>query len=61
MQTLKPELEARVLDAAEAVFAESGYAGATMAAIAERAGMSTGNVYRYFANKEALFLALFPE
>lgn len=61
MQVLKPELRERVLDAAEAVFAESGYAGATMAAIASRAGVSTGNLYRYFASKDALFDTLFPE
>lgn len=54
-QTLKPELRDRVLGAAEALFAEAGYKGATMAAIAERAGMSTGNLYRYFADKDALF------
>jgi AcrR family transcriptional regulator len=54
-QTLKPELRARVLSAAEELFADAGYRGATMAAIAERAGMSTGNLYRYFSDKDALF------
>ena len=54
-QSLKPELRARLLAAAEEAFAEAGYQGATMAQIAERAGISTGNVYRYFANKDALF------
>lgn len=61
MQILKPELRDRVLRAAETVFAESGYEGATMAAIAERAGMSTGNLYRYFANKEMLFRTVFTD
>ena len=60
MQTLKPEVRERVLLAGEAVFAEAGYAGATMAGIASRAGVSTGNVYRYFASKDALFDELFP-
>lgn len=54
-QSLKPELRARLLAVAEQLFAEAGYQGATMAAIAERAGLSTGNTYRYFANKDALF------
>lgn len=54
-QSLKPELRARLLAAAEQAFAEAGYQGATMAQIADRAGVSTGNVYRYFANKDALF------
>jgi AcrR family transcriptional regulator len=61
MQTLKPELRERVLAAAEAEFAESGYRGATMAAIAARAGMSTGNLYRYFANKDDLFETIFTD
>lgn len=60
MQTLKTEVRERVLAAAEAVFAEVGYAGATMAGIAARAGISTGNVYRYFASKDVLFDELFP-
>lgn len=61
MQVLKSETRERVMAAAEAIFAESGFRGATMAAIAERAGISTGNVYRYFASKEELFETLFPE
>jgi AcrR family transcriptional regulator len=61
MQTLKPELRERVLAAAEHEFAASGYAGATMAGIAARAGVSTGNLYRYFENKDALFHEIFTE
>jgi len=54
-QTLKDEVRDRIVAAAEVVFAAGGYRGATMAAIARDAGLSTGNLYRYFANKEALF------
>jgi len=54
-QTLKTEVRERIVDAAEGVFAQRGYVGATMAQIAKQAGLSTGNLYRYFANKEALF------
>lgn len=57
-QILKQELYDRLLDAAEAVFAELGFAGASMARIAERAGVSTGNIYRYFDSKEALYEAV---
>ena len=60
-QTLKPELRARVLLAAEQAFAEAGYEGATMADIAARASVSTGNVYRYFESKEALFREAIPD
>lgn len=54
-QQLKAEVRARMLAAAAQVFAEAGYANATMAAIAQRAGVATGNLYRYFADKDALF------
>lgn len=60
-QILKPEIASRILDAAEHVFAEAGYEKATMAAIAERAGLSAGNAYRYFAGKDALFEALISD
>lgn len=60
-QTLKPEIASRILSAAEHVFAECGYEKATMAAIAERADLSTGNAYRYFAGKDALFDALISD
>ena len=54
-QTLKLEVRDRIVDAAEVVFAADGFRGATMAKIAKQAGLSTGNLYRYFANKEVLF------
>lgn len=44
-----------LLETAEAVFAERGFGGATMAEIAARAGYSAGNLYNVFASKEALF------
>lgn len=44
-----------LLETAEAVFAERGFAGATMAEIAARAGYSAGNLYNVFESKEALF------
>ncbi len=60
-QILKQDQYDRLLAAAESVFAKSGYDDATIASIARRADMSTGNVYRYFVNKEALFAAVIPE
>lgn len=48
---------ARVLDAARDVFAEQGV-DAGMEAIAQCAGVGVGTVYRHFATKEALILAL---
>jgi AcrR family transcriptional regulator len=58
MQILKKEVEERILKAARAEFGEHGFAKAKMRSIAERAGVSTGNLYTYFPNKDDLFCAL---
>ena len=47
---------ARIIDAAEEVFPEHGFLGASMDAVAERASVSKQTVYAHFNNKEALFL-----
>jgi AcrR family transcriptional regulator len=49
---------ARILDAARHCFIDDGFHAATMAEIAERAGMSAGLIYRYFENKNAIVLAI---
>ena len=41
----------RILDAARRCFAERGFHAASMASIAETAGMSPGLIYRYFTGK----------
>lgn len=48
----------RLLDAAEAVFAEKGYGGATTAAIALRAGLPKANLHYYFGTKEQVYRAV---
>jgi AcrR family transcriptional regulator len=47
-----------LLAAAAKVFAERGFHGATLDAVAAAAGFSKGAVYSNFKNKEDLFLAL---
>lgn len=47
-----------VLDAAERLFIERGYRGASLDEIAEAAGFSKGAVYSNFESKGDLFLAL---
>src|SRR3974377_568645 len=47
-----------LLETAEALFAERGFSGATMAEIAARAGYSAGNLYNVFESKEALYREL---
>jgi AcrR family transcriptional regulator len=54
-QILKDEVRQQIATAALEVFARDGFVRATMAQIAREAGISTGNVYRYHATKEALF------
>lgn len=49
----------RVLDAAEQLFAERGFAATSVAAVAERAGFTKGAVYANFDGKDDLVLALF--
>ena len=53
--TIREENERAILAAAEAVFAEHGFGGATMAAIAARAGVPKPNVHYYFPTKERLY------
>jgi len=50
--------EARIIAAAESVFAEAGYAAASMAAIAERAGLPKANLHYYFGTKRQLYQRL---
>jgi AcrR family transcriptional regulator len=50
---------AAVLDAALELLAEGGYAAASMSAIAKRAGLATGSVYRHFHSKADLFAEVF--
>ena len=47
--------ETRILAAAEDVFAQFGYNGASVETIAERAGLSKQNMLYYFSSKEILY------
>ena len=51
----------RILAAARSCFVESGFYAASMATIAEMAGMSAGLIYRYFENKNAIILAIIEQ
>ncbi|MEM9563523.1 MAG: TetR/AcrR family transcriptional regulator [Actinomycetota bacterium] len=48
----------RLLDAANREFAASGLHGVTTTAIAARAGVSVGSLYRFFDDKEAIAAAI---
>ena len=49
----------RLLAAAVAVIQEGGWGSASVGAIAERAGVAAGTLYRHFASKADLFLEVF--
>jgi AcrR family transcriptional regulator len=48
----------RILAAAHSCFIRQGFHVASMATIAETAGMSPGLIYRYFENKNAIILSI---
>ncbi|MDB5558893.1 MAG: TetR family transcriptional regulator [Enterovirga sp.] len=48
----------RILDAAETCFVRSGFHRTTMQDVAAEAGMSAGNLYRYFPSKDAIVAGL---
>ncbi len=57
-QILKPGIKDKILESALDSFLENGYRNTSMKAIAHKAGIATGNIYRYFKNKEAVFTTL---
>ncbi|WP_424991153.1 TetR/AcrR family transcriptional regulator [Fluviibacterium sp. S390] len=54
-KNIRAENEALILQAAEKVFAEAGYGGATMQLIADVAGLPKANLHYYFPTKDELY------
>jgi AcrR family transcriptional regulator len=48
------QTRALIVDTAQHLFTENGYEATTMRAIAQKAGVATGNAYYYFASKDEL-------
>jgi AcrR family transcriptional regulator len=55
----KAEVRRRIVAAARELIAHGGYAEAQVAAVAARAGVATGTVYRHFPSKAHLFAEVF--
>jgi TetR/AcrR family transcriptional regulator len=53
-----PDIEAKILDAAEFVFGHFGFRGATTALIAKKAVIAKPHIYYYFEDKEDLYRAI---
>ena len=49
----------RLLRSAQELIEEGGYAAAPVAAIADRAGVAAGTLYRHFESKQELFVEVF--
>jgi AcrR family transcriptional regulator len=54
-----PETKARILEAAEELFADRGVAGASVREVAERAAVNSALVHYYFGSKEGLYRSVF--
>lgn len=61
MRTLDANKRNAILNAATSVIAEDGFHGAKIAKIAERAGVATGSIYRYYPNKEAIIVVILEQ
>jgi TetR/AcrR family fatty acid metabolism transcriptional regulator len=57
----KAEKRSRILEAAIAVIARSGFQGTTIAQIAGAADVADGTIYLYFENKDDILVTIFEE
>jgi AcrR family transcriptional regulator len=55
MQVLKKKIYDAIEDNATKLFKQFSYEGANIDLIADKANISTGNVYRYYKNKRAIY------
>lgn len=61
MRPLNEKLAADLLEAGKKVFLEMGFQNASLRKIAALLGVTTGAIYRYYTDKEALFDAIVSE
>ena len=63
VKTSEPELgsAAAILGAALALFAERGFDSVPLSAIADRAGVSKGNIFHHYGSKDGLYLAVMKQ
>ncbi len=58
MRTKKETIEALIMDAAMEVFSGGDFEDATMRSIAEKAKVPTSSIYKYYRNKDDLYVTL---
>ena len=61
MRPVNEKLRADLLEAGKREFMENGFRGASLKSIAASLGVTTGAIYRYYTDKEALFDGLVRE
>lgn len=57
-QIKKPEVEKQILKSAKALFLKQGFLGASLREIAKNAKITLSNLYNYFPDKDAIFVAI---
>ena len=60
-QVLKEESRQAIIRSAKKEFLEKGYEKASMRSIAKKAGMTVGNLYRYYKSKEDIIVNIVSE
>lgn len=55
MQTKKGDIKEKIKESAKEIFFTVAYKDASMRDVAAKSGMTVGNIYRYYENKEVLF------
>ncbi len=58
MEEIGAESRRRIMDAAEALFAEKGFSRTSFVDVAERSGISRGSIPWHFENKDGLLIAV---
>ena len=61
MQRLKEEVKQKIIEVGKIRFKKDGYENTSMKDIASDAGISTGNIYRYFLTKKHLLNEILKE
>ncbi len=61
MQKLKDEIKKKIIEVGKYKFKKEGYENTSMKDIASDAGISTGNIYRYFLTKKHLLAEILSE
>ena len=60
-QVLKDDLRDKIIESSKKEFLQKGFRGASMRSIAKRSGMTVGNLYRYFNNKDDIIKQIVSE